>query len=166
MYAQTFLQQQSILLSLPMYNMSCNNRCLFFHRLKLNHESHEFILEPWHCCEQFIFNWMLGSARKGRARPALWTRQQRYPRGERNISNGWDSQVALKAAHTPSRGGQFSKTERDPQARVAGNGKVTGTGDWLERINSALPYTGRLRKGKRTRRHNGQGNRTPHHTPH
>ncbi len=26
--------------------MSCNNRCLFFHRLIINHESHEFILEP------------------------------------------------------------------------------------------------------------------------
>jgi hypothetical protein len=30
-------------------NMSCNNRCLFFRRLKINHESQEFILilAPW-----------------------------------------------------------------------------------------------------------------------
>jgi hypothetical protein len=27
-------------------NMSCNNRCLFFRRLKINHESHGFILDP------------------------------------------------------------------------------------------------------------------------
>ncbi len=26
-------------------NYSCNNRCLFFRRLKINHESHEFILD-------------------------------------------------------------------------------------------------------------------------
>jgi hypothetical protein len=36
--------------SFPVYmyvlqNYSCNNRCLFFRRLKTNHESHEFILE-------------------------------------------------------------------------------------------------------------------------
>ncbi len=30
----------------PMYNVSYNNRCLLFRRLKINHESHEFILEP------------------------------------------------------------------------------------------------------------------------
>ncbi len=29
-----------------MYNVSCNNRYLFFCRLKINHESHEFILDP------------------------------------------------------------------------------------------------------------------------
>jgi hypothetical protein len=28
------------------YNVSCNNRCFFFCRLKINHESHEFILDP------------------------------------------------------------------------------------------------------------------------
>ncbi len=27
------------------YLCTCNNRCLFFRRLKINHESHEFILE-------------------------------------------------------------------------------------------------------------------------
>jgi hypothetical protein len=27
------------------WNYSSNNRCLFFRRLKINHESHEFILE-------------------------------------------------------------------------------------------------------------------------
>ncbi len=30
----------------PCTTMSCNNRCLFFRRLKINHESHEFILNP------------------------------------------------------------------------------------------------------------------------
>jgi hypothetical protein len=30
----------------PCTNMSCNNRCLFFRRLKINHESHEFTLDP------------------------------------------------------------------------------------------------------------------------
>ena len=30
----------------PCTNMSYNNRCLFFRRLKINHESHEFILDP------------------------------------------------------------------------------------------------------------------------
>ncbi len=34
------------LLSLTCTNMSCNNRCLFFRRLKINHEPHEFILDP------------------------------------------------------------------------------------------------------------------------
>jgi hypothetical protein len=29
----------------PCPKMSCNNRCLFFRRLKINHESHEFILD-------------------------------------------------------------------------------------------------------------------------
>ncbi len=29
-----------------MYSVSCNNKCLFFRWLKINHESHEFILEP------------------------------------------------------------------------------------------------------------------------
>ncbi len=46
-YAWTYLQQQiSSCLSLTLYNVSCNNRCLFFRRLKINHESHEFIREP------------------------------------------------------------------------------------------------------------------------
>ncbi len=36
----------NILFVPPMYNMSRNNRCLFFRRLKINHESHEFILDP------------------------------------------------------------------------------------------------------------------------
>jgi hypothetical protein len=30
----------------PCTNVSCNNRCLFFRRLKISHESHEFILDP------------------------------------------------------------------------------------------------------------------------
>jgi hypothetical protein len=34
------------IVNLPCTNMSCNNRCLFFRRLKINHESHEFILDP------------------------------------------------------------------------------------------------------------------------
>jgi hypothetical protein len=29
------------LLPLPCLNVSCNNRCLFFRRLKINHESHD-----------------------------------------------------------------------------------------------------------------------------
>jgi serine protease inhibitor len=47
MYARTYLQQQiSSCLFPSLYSVSCNTRCLFFHRLKINHESHEFILEP------------------------------------------------------------------------------------------------------------------------
>ncbi len=39
------LQQQASSLSLTCINMSRNNRCLFFRRLKINHESHEFIID-------------------------------------------------------------------------------------------------------------------------
>jgi hypothetical protein len=47
MYARIYFQQQiSSCLFPSLYSVSCNNRCLFFHRLKINHESHEFILEP------------------------------------------------------------------------------------------------------------------------
>ncbi len=43
------MAKKNLLNSFPMYirvlNYSFNNRCLFFRRLKINHESHEFILD-------------------------------------------------------------------------------------------------------------------------
>jgi hypothetical protein len=34
-----------------------NNRCLFFHRLKINHESHEFILDFGTVANSYIYCW-------------------------------------------------------------------------------------------------------------
>jgi hypothetical protein len=34
--------------------MPCNNTCLFFRRLKINHESHEFILDPGTVANTYI----------------------------------------------------------------------------------------------------------------
>jgi hypothetical protein len=41
----TYLLWPAIVVSFRVQLCMCNNRCLFFRRLKINHESHEFILD-------------------------------------------------------------------------------------------------------------------------